>query len=189
MLEKLFISKVRMKLLRQYLFNQKEEYHVRGLVRLLEEEINAVRRELQNLESANILLSQRKGNKLFYRVNPACPFLNELKSMFYKDTDEISKILTVRSSIENIEVMLLTHHFLRAKHTSDMDVDILFLGNIDTNKLTTVMKKIEAETGRELRFAVLTMSDYQFRRKNRDPFLLKIMENDKIVLIGSETDL
>ena len=63
MLKNLFISKVRVRILQQYMFHPTEGYHVRGLVRLLNEEINAVRRELLNLKDAGILVSHKEGNK------------------------------------------------------------------------------------------------------------------------------
>ena len=50
MLKKLFISKVRIRILEQYMLDMNAAFHVRGLVRTLEEEINAVRRELLNLQ-------------------------------------------------------------------------------------------------------------------------------------------
>jgi len=69
MLKKLFISKVRISILEVFLSNLDAAHHVRELVRILDEEINAVRRELMNLESAGLLKSKKEGNKVVYRVN------------------------------------------------------------------------------------------------------------------------
>ena len=65
MLKKLFISKVRVSILKTYLLDLKASFHIRELVRELDEEINAVRRELINLEEAGILKSKKDGNKLW----------------------------------------------------------------------------------------------------------------------------
>ena len=99
MLKNLFISKVRISILTVFLSNINTPYHVRGLVRMLDEEINAVRRELINLENAGILKSKKEGNKLVCRVNKECPIIWELRSIFYKESDLgkaiISKVKTI----------------------------------------------------------------------------------------------
>ena len=78
MLKNIFISKVRVRILKQYMFHPFDGYHVRGLVRLLDEEINAIRRELLNLKEAGILISHKDGNKLVYELNPECTISNDL---------------------------------------------------------------------------------------------------------------
>ena len=69
MLKELFISEVRVNLLKFLVKNFNEEYHVRALVRELGVEINAVRRELEKLTNLNILLKNPWGNKIFYKIN------------------------------------------------------------------------------------------------------------------------
>lgn len=186
MLQKLFISKVRIKILKKYFFDDEKEYHVRGLVRLLEEEINAIRRELQNLETAGLLISQQKGNKLFYRLNEKSPILEELKSMMFKDREDIKTMIEHLSKLEKIECAVLTENYLRDHHETAYDIDILFVGDESATTLTAEMKKLEAEIGKTLRFSLLKRADLEFQKKRRDPFLLNILEKDKIILIGSD---
>ena len=61
MLEQLFSSKTRVKLLKRFL-NQKEDkdYFIRELTRVLGEHLNSIRRELTNLEDLGLVLSQEK---------------------------------------------------------------------------------------------------------------------------------
>lgn len=49
-IEKLFGSKTRAKLLRLFFSDMNKSYYVREITRLIEEQINSVRRELINLE-------------------------------------------------------------------------------------------------------------------------------------------
>jgi predicted transcriptional regulator len=189
MLKNLFISKVRVKMLKQFLFNEGEEYHVRGLVRILDEEINAVRRELQNLEEAGILLSQRKGNKLFYRINSDCFLLDELTSMMYKDREDIKKVYKSIKKIEGVDVALVTKSFIKNEYEDEMDIDILFVGDIKVNDATQELKKLEKSLDKELRITVMKRTDLDFHLKKRDKFLLNILQKDNILLIGSYKNL
>ena len=189
MLKNLFISKVRIKLLEQFLFNPGGEYHVRGLVRLLDEEINAVRRELLNLKDAGILKSEKQGNKVVYSINPRCSIIPELRSMLYKDS-EIGQLLSkVANSVKGVELVILTQAYMTEKYESSADVDVLFIGSIDLKKLTPQMKELEKTLGREIRYSVMTMQDFDFGKKKRTAFLLNILDKDLVLLRGNERAL
>ncbi|MBO7664277.1 hypothetical protein J6S46_00220, partial [Candidatus Saccharibacteria bacterium] len=56
--EKLFGSKTRAKLLRLFFENPGKSFYVREMTRVIEEQINSVRRELLNLESIGIIKNE-----------------------------------------------------------------------------------------------------------------------------------
>src|SRR3989338_10090238 len=60
MLEKLFGSKARVKILKLFLIHPHEKYYIRQLSRNLKLQLNSVRRELENLENFGILISDAK---------------------------------------------------------------------------------------------------------------------------------
>jgi len=84
MLKSLFISKVRIRVLAKYMEDVNKPYHVRGLVRELGEEINAVRRELLSLKKAGLLTSKKDGNKIMYTVDKQCPIVWEFKISLFQ---------------------------------------------------------------------------------------------------------
>ena len=81
MLEQLFGSRTRIKLLRLFLGNPEREYFVRELTRLIDERINSVRRELANLESIGLVKSLSKDKKRFYQVNDKSPVFEEMRAL------------------------------------------------------------------------------------------------------------
>jgi len=84
MLERLFSSRTRVKLLELFLFHPEREIHVREICRITGLNINAVRRELANLEGLGLLRSRTAGNARFYTVNIAFPAYQELVGIFLK---------------------------------------------------------------------------------------------------------
>ena len=148
MLKKLFISKVRVSILKTYLYDFKASFHIRGLVRELEEEINAVRRELINLEAAGILRSKKDGNKLVYTVNPKCPVLWELRSLFFKESPIGKAITELAEKVEGIQVVILTESYINQKYENKTDVDFLFIGNMRVKDLSTAVSEIEKDMER-----------------------------------------
>lgn len=185
MLERILISKVRIKMLRQFLLNPEQEYHVRGLVRILDEEINAVRRELHNLEVFQLLESKKKGNKLFYRLRKPSLFLRELRSMIYKEEPLVISLYNFLTNLEKPVDVVLTEDIARSKEERQFDLDLIIIGEPSLQEINTGIKSIEKETSKEVRFTVMSKQDFEFRKKNRDPFLLKVIQSDTIQLVGT----
>jgi predicted transcriptional regulator len=81
MLEHLIPSKVRRKILELYFHNTEQTYYLREIVRLTDEEVNAVKRELDILHDAKVLTRERRTNKVFYALNKNFPLSKALKKM------------------------------------------------------------------------------------------------------------
>src|ERR1700759_298362 len=69
MIEQLFGSKTRVKLLQLFYTNPNRSFYVREITRKVDEQINSVRRELSNLLSIGIITSEANNNRLYYEVN------------------------------------------------------------------------------------------------------------------------
>ncbi len=82
MVEQLFGSKTRVKLLRLFMGNPNRSFYVREITRKVEEQINSVRRELANLLSIGLITSDSTNNKLYYEVSQKYEHYDALRSMF-----------------------------------------------------------------------------------------------------------
>lgn len=171
------------------MFNLKGMYHVRGLVRELGDEINAVRRELLNLKDAGILKSTKEGNKIVYTIDRTCPIIWELRSIFFKESDLGQKILSSISSIEGITLGIVTEAFLKEKHDNPSDIDMLFIGNMKIRDLTSAMNALEKELCKVIKYVAIKPEDYEFGKRKKDPILMNALANDKIIIIGKDSDL
>lgn len=189
MIENLFISKVRVKILRAYMSDVAPEYHVRELVRVLDEEVNAVRRELQNLEVAGVLKSRKDGNRIVFSINESCLILPELRSIIRKDNPTVKKIHKMLTKQQNLKIALLTENFFTQNYTSEKDIDMLLIGIVDVNELNKDIEMLEKELGRTIKVALFRVEEFDFRKKNREDIVYKAIRTDKILLLGSESDL
>jgi hypothetical protein len=82
MIEQLFGSKTRVKLLRLFFSNPDRSFYVREITRKVEEQINSVRRELANLLSLGLITSDSSNNKLYYEVDQSYEHYDALRVMF-----------------------------------------------------------------------------------------------------------
>src|SRR5215510_12875023 len=126
MIEQLFGSKTRVKLLQLFYGNPNRSFYVREITRKIDEQINSVRRELANLLSIGIISSDTTNNRLYYEVNQAYEFYEPLRAIFgngstapAEESKAAAKAPPTASSIErekikalgNVEVALYTGQF------------------------------------------------------------------------------
>jgi hypothetical protein len=187
--EYLFISKVRIKIIRLFFLHPDVPYHIRGVVREIGEEINAVRRELLRLEQIKLLRSERKGNRLYFTLQSSFPFYNELLSIVYKTYGLGGEIIRCQNELGDIKYALLTRTYTKGIKTGMNDVDLLIIGKVNIPALTAAVQRAERQTGREINYTALKESELILRKKRRDAFILSILQGSKVMLIGDEDEL
>lgn len=189
MLEDIVISKVRVKLLHVFYSDLTELYHVRGLVRKVDEEINAVRRELIHLEQAGILKKEPRGNRVYYWPNQNYPLYKELVSVVSKETGLGEQIIKNRNRIGKITFCVFSGKFVRRMPRKADQLDILIVGNIVMPELSALIKTEEDHREQEINYTVMSDDEFDFRKKRKDPFLLGILSQSRVMIVGDEEDL
>lgn len=186
MIEHIFVSKVRIKILKLFFTDLKKEIHIRGIVRKIEEEINAVRRELKNLEKAEILKREARGNRHYYSINKKSPLFDQILGLINKEFGLGGEIIKNMDIIGETSFAILTRSYIYNTYESDNDVDLMLVGKIKMNETAKIIKNCESFLGREVRYTILSDEDFQFRKKKRDSFTLNIIHRRHILLIGDE---
>jgi len=190
LLEDLIISRVRVKMLALFLNNPSMMYHVREVVRQVDEEINAVRRELAHLEKAGMLAKEQRANRLFYRFRKEYPLYFELMELVGKTTGLGWDIVKNKAKLGKIKFAMLSGRFLRGlPHKGGSDVDLLIVGSVVLAELGTFVRAEEVKRERELNYTVMTDEEFAFRKRRRDPFVLEILSGSRVMLIGDEEEL
>jgi len=187
--EYLFISKVRIKVLRLFFLHPDILYHIRGVVREIGEEINAVRRELLRLEEIKLLKSERKGNRLYFALQGNFPFYNEIMNIVYKAYGLGGEIIRCREELGDIKYALLTKSYTKSVRGGMNEVDLVLIGSVNVPALTAAVQRAERQTGREINYTVLKDSEFILRKKRKDSFILSILQGSKVMLIGDEDEL
>jgi len=188
MLKELFISEVRVNLIKFLIKNFGEEYHVRALVRELGVEINAIRRELEKLTKLNILIKNPWGNKIFYKLNVESPIYPDLVSMVYKEEGIALKILKAKDTLGDIKFAVLSKEFCNGRAATSLELDLLIVGSPNLNLLESIIERYEQED-RELNYTILSEEEFVQRKRKFDTFVIKFLIQPKIMLLGNEYKL
>ena len=180
MLEKLFTSKTRVKIL-DYLFFRKKETYLREIAKKLKLSSSAVKRELDNLLDLGLINKQK--NKI--TLNESNLLIEDLEKIFLK-TDSISYPIKEVLKDKNVQFVLIFGSFAKGKYDTESDVDLLVVGGIKQQKVFSLLRPIEELISREINPVVWTLKDLKENRKKS--FVRDIVSKDKIMIIGDENE-
>jgi predicted nucleotidyltransferase len=189
LIEQLFSSKVRIGVLKQFLLNPDDRVHAHFLSKLVDAQYNAVWKELRNLEEAGVLQSNKEGNQRLYWLNPENPILEELRAIFLK-TVAVGDMLRERfEKVSKIEAAFIYGSFAHGDMDADSDLDLMLIGNLPLEELAPIITQIEANLNRSVNYIIYTPVEWRERVKGDDPFALRLLNDPKVFLIGSEDAL
>lgn len=190
MIEQLFGSKTRVKLLQLFYANPNRAFYVREITRKIDEQINSVRRELANLLSVGIISSENTNNKLYYEVDQNYDFYKPLSEIFGGKKKALTEKAVSKTSVDtgndklksigNIEIAFLTGQFTRDDNAS---IDLLIVGDVNHTKLEKYIAEFEQAEGKEIRYSVMTKKDFDYRQQVKDRFITNVLQNKRQVLI------
>ena len=196
MLAKLFGSMARVKILKLFLLNPDSSYYIRQISRHLNLQLSAVRRELENLETLELLESRQggeneegiiddengnKNDRKYYQANRQFVLFNEIRELIIKAQILCEKDFTDKlRKLGTIKLLILSGLFINEKQAQ---VDMLIVGDFDKNKVAKLVKTLEEELVNEVNYTVLSEEDFLYRRQVTDVFLYSVLESKKIVVI------
>ncbi len=189
MLEKLFTSRVRVRLLTLFLTHPAEAFYIRQITRLTSETYNNVRRELQNLAQLGLILSERRANATYYRANVEHFLFPELKRIILKTEALGDRLREALSALGDIRLAFIYGSTARGTEVVSSDIDLMVIGEVDLDALDRAIDSIEEELGRTVNYTLFGGQEWQERVKQGHSFLTDVLTHDKIFLIGDEDDL
>lgn len=188
MLKDLFVSEVRINILKLMLPWPEKPLHVRAIVRAVGTEINAVRRELKRLHGLGLLKKRQSSNRLYYTVDTTNMFYAELLSLVAKEEGLGADIITNKKDLGDIKFAILSRRFSRNIESTVLEVDLFIVGSVNFEVLEKVIKENEAKLKREVHYSVMGSDEFMFRKRRNDQFVAKVMAQGRTMLIGDEEE-
>ncbi|MCA9330881.1 transcriptional regulator [Candidatus Saccharibacteria bacterium] len=192
MIEQLFGSKTRVKLLQLFYGNPNRSFYVREITRKIDEQINSVRRELANLLSVGIITSDNSNNKLYYEVNQKYEYYQALLTIFGtapdkatigEAADETDTAPQAFKPLAGVDLVLFTGQLTRDDRSG---IDVLIVGGVSNAQAQKYITELEQQESKELRYAVMTADEFQYRQKIKDRFLSLVLEAKSQVVVDRQ---
>jgi hypothetical protein len=189
MLQHIIPSKARRKILELFFQNPMGSFYLRKIVRDIDEEVNAVKRELDILSEEKVLFKEKRLNKIFYTINKNYLFYDEFLRIFCKTGSLTQSILANSSKIGKIKFVALSTKFAKQIPIKEDEIYLLFVGVIVIPEVVDIVSQAEKGFGREINYTVMNEEEFNFRKKNNDPFIWRFLKQPKIMIVGNEDEL
>ena len=186
-LEKLFDSPNKLRLLKLFLRNPAGRFALSQIRQKTLLKTNQITKELKKLEDINLVKSKKRKGKRdkVYFLNSDFVFINELQNLILKSSPADQHKLTQKlKSLGGVKLAILSGVFIR-HDAEDTRADLLLVGNrVNDKKLDILIRNLEAEAGTEIDYAVFTTDEFAYRQKMFDRFLRDILEKPHTKLIN-----
>jgi hypothetical protein len=158
-------------------------FYVRQLVRAVDEEINSVRRELSNLVSANVIIAESRGNRLYYSVNKNNSAYHSLLVLSHQISGLGHDLQS--SKVGNLKLALFSSTLMEGDSTKNLNsIDMILVGELNVREVDAIVKKAEVGFGREINYMIMDKSELRLRKQKRDPIIIDFFINCPSVIIG-----
>jgi len=168
--------------------NPSKKYYVRQIERLLGYSVGSISRELKKFKNDDLLLTEKAGNLVYYKLNIEHPLYEELKSIIMKSSGIVQRLKEALVSFVNIDVAFIYGSYASGEAKASSDIDIMIIGDVESSEVVNGLTKLEIKFDREINFTLFTKEEF-LEKKDEIEFLKDIMARDKIPLIGNINEI
>ena len=189
MIEKIFGSRIRAKILGWFFTHPEESFFVRQIATILREDPTNLSREMSKLENLGILTSKKIGNTKHFQANPHCAFFRELKGLVLKTAGVAGQIKVALERLTGVQFAFIYGSYAKGEEKAHSDVDLMIIGDVDLNQLDPLASSLEKRLGREVNYLLFSQVEFQAKKRAKDGFLMDVLGEEKIMVIGNENEL
>ncbi|MCX6807822.1 MAG: hypothetical protein NTZ80_03460 [Patescibacteria group bacterium] len=184
-LKGLLSSNTRVKLIVLFMSDINKEFFVRELTRVLDEQINSIRREVENLKEISLLKSRVRNRKKYYFVNKKFILLNELQSMVIKSRTNEEEMVKSIKKMGDVDLIVLSGRFINHE---DSSVDLFVVGDIGKEDFASFIRDLEKRDSCEIRYTLMKRDDFEYRRNYNDKFVTGIISDPQNLVVLDSTN-
>ncbi len=189
MLQELFRSKLRAKLLSCLFLSPAERFYARQLEAVLGESQGNISRELARLESLGIVVAERTGRQKFYTANEECPVFEELQGIVLKTAGLADVLKQALKGLDGVRVAFVYGGFAERKPSPQSDVDVMVIGKVSFTRIVEALLPAQDRLRRDINPVVYSVAEFRRRLRGDHHFVSAVVEGPKIFLVGNEDEL
>ena len=166
-------------------------FYTKEIVRAVQSGSGAVDRELHRLLNSELVSVEQKGNQKHYQANRESPIFNELYSLVQKTvglSEPLRRYLEPYS--DKIKAAFVYGSVAKGSDTAKSDVDLMVLGDdLTYSDIFAGLQQAETVIGRQVNPTIQSFDEWSRKRARKNNFVSKVLEQPKIFIFGSESDL
>jgi len=165
------------------------ELYMREIARAVGGGTGAVERELRTLSRVGIVIRQKRGNRTYYRANQDCPIYPELHGLVVKTAGVADILREALGQIPRIHLAFIYGSMARGTPDAQSDVDVLVVSDASFADISSALLPAQERLGREVTPSVYTPQEFTDRMRGKHHFLMRVLSEPRIMLIGTPDDL
>lgn len=188
MLELLFSSTARVKVLALFLLNPETSFYQRQISNLTRLPIHAIQREVGRLRTLGLLVSSARGNQVHFQVNRDYFLFPELRAIFLKTTGLAALIGTAlqKTATAQITLAFVYGSYAANQETVASDIDLLVVGDLSSRALHATLQEAEGVAHREINYVLFSPEEFRMKVQAKDGFSQNVLAGPKLFLVGDE---
>jgi predicted nucleotidyltransferase len=176
-------------LLRLFFTNPDQAFYMQEIGRILNKKPGVFQKALNSLAQENVLVSEYKANARYFNANKEYPLYNEIKSIVFKTIGISGSIKQVLQKVGNIDLSFIYGSYAKGKENQISDIDIVIIGHPNEDILIKELDKLEGVLKRDINYKLYSLQDFNNTIISKEPFLLEILRDKKVMLWGTEGEL
>jgi predicted nucleotidyltransferase len=184
----ILFPQVRAEVLRLLFADETRELHLRELTRQSGLSLGTLQTEVEKLRAADLLLSRRDGNRLYFRANAAHPLFADLRQLVLKTAGLREVLADALRNVPGIELAFVFGSLAAGTGKAGSDVDLLVIGDAGLRALAPRLRPAAERLGREINPVTMTAAEF-IRDRTKKPFLRDVLAKDKLFLKGNSDEL
>lgn len=169
-----------------------ESFYLREIARLTGTGVGVLQRELKRLGQASLVVRTVDGRQVYFQANRQSPVFEELRGLMLKTAgvgDVLRTALAVFASEGRILVAFVYGSVAAGRAGAESDVDLMVVGSIGLTELLPAVRQAQERIGREINPTVYAPEDLGARVRRGEHFIRRVLEGDKLFLIGTADEL
>lgn len=181
----LFPNQYRRKVLGLLLMRPDQQIHLRELARVIGAAPGTLKKELDALCGVGLLRAERVGNQVRFCANTAHPVFPELQALIRKTIGLADALrLSLAPLAGRIDAAFIFGSMASGTESAGSDIDLMVVGDAGFAEVVDATYEAQAALGREINPKVMSASEWQAKKAERNAFLQDVLNKPRIMLIG-----
>lgn len=148
--------------------------------------VATIKRELDRMTAAGLLISRRQGNQRHYQANPDCPIYNELRGIVRKTIGIVDALNEALAPLaDNIVWSFVFGSVASGKDSASSDIDLMLIGDLSFADAVTALHPAQEALSREVNPKVFSLEEWRRLLRENDAFIREVSRKPRLNVIGN----
>jgi predicted nucleotidyltransferase len=183
-------TKVQQRLLGVLYGQPDRSFHTNEIIRIAQSGRGSIQRELEKFTEVGLITSTVIGNQKHYQANHKNPLFSELRSIVLKTFGVANVLRDALNPIANkIDIAFIYGSIGKQEYNAQSDIDLLIISDkLTYADLFPLLEQPESKLGRSINPTFYTCSEWMHKKKAGNNFIIQLIKQPKIFIIGSEDE-